>query len=150
MSLWTGLQWAESNERLGAVICLSGYLPNARQFSMSAHGRDTPVFHGHGSHDALVRMQVATKTKDHVIEQKHSAKYEFKVYQRMAHSACNEEMDDLVTFLKQVLPSGPPKASKDMSIKELKEALIQRGMNPLQFLERGEMIAALEGLKSDL
>jgi len=145
LSLWTALQWAESSESLAAVVCLSGYLPAAKKISLTEQGKATPVFQAHGSRDPLIKMSVANKTKLMIQELAHAAKYEYKVYQQMAHSACQEEMDDLMSFLNTVVPAGPAKDPKDMSVRELKQALREKGINEAQFLYKADMVAALGG-----
>lgn len=146
LSIWTGLQW--SGEKLGGVVCLSGYLPAASKFKMTEQGKLTPVFHGHGSRDPLIKTRVAEKTKKAISDQMQSGvKYEYRIYPHMAHSTCQDEMDDLITFFKSVIPpvtAVSNKLPKEMSVKELKVALRAIGLNDASFIEKSEMIAALE------
>ena len=144
MSVWTGLQWASTEERLGAVICLSGYLPAARMFKLTEQGLATPVFHAHGARDPLIKLSVAEKSKHSIIEKGHNSDYMFKVYPHMAHSACQEEMIELVAFLKNIFTTGTAKSPKDMSVKELRAALRAAGIRDDAFLYKHEMIEALE------
>jgi predicted esterase len=142
LSLWTGLQL--SGERVAGVVALSGYLAGAKDFKISDPGKATPVFQAHGTHDALIKMSVAEKTKAKIISEGHNSQYDFRVYKNMAHSACESEMDDVAGFLANVLPDEPPKNVHEMSVKELKEALHQKGIDSKTFLEKAEMIAALQ------
>ena len=146
LSLWTGLQL--SGERIGGVIALSGYLAGAGDFKLSEAGKATPVFQAHGTQDALIRLNAAEKTKTKIQSDGHAATYDFRVYKNLAHSASDAEMQDVAQFLQTVLPEMPGvmKAVGDMNVKELKDALIQSGIDPKQFLEKSEMIAALTDL----
>ena len=143
LSLWTGLQIP--GERVGGVVALSGYLPGSGDFKISEAGKNTPIFQAHGTHDALIRMSAAEKTKAKIFADGHVGKYDFKVYQNMAHSACDAEIADVANFLGTVLPDlGTRTDFENMSVKELKEALVSRGVDPKIFLEKAEMVQALK------
>jgi lysophospholipase-2 len=105
LSLWTGLQIPETYTKpLAGVLCLSGYLPKSDAFSLSSHGRVTPVFHCHGSVDPVVIPDFAEVSKQQVDAAGHTAGYELKWYRGMAHSASMEELGDVVNWLKKVVP----------------------------------------------
>ena len=145
LSIFTGL--GSIKEKLAGVVVLSGYMPCSNKFMLTDSGRDTPVLHCHGDRDPLIKMSVAEKTKTCVLSQGHKGGYEFKIYLGMAHSANNEEMNDVISFLNNVIPSlheVVDKNPKDMSVKELKAALGKKGIDSSKFVEKYEMIAALE------
>jgi lysophospholipase-2 len=106
MSLWTGLQLPASfSGRLAGVLVMSGYLPKSHAFSISAHGKDTPVLHCHGTSDPLVLPEFADDSRKHVLEAGHAAGYELRTYRGLAHSANMQELMDVVQWLDKVLPS---------------------------------------------
>jgi lysophospholipase II len=105
LSLYTGLQWSGSSEPLGAAVCLSGYLPATSVFKMTDQGRQTPIFHAHGSRDSLVTLEMARMTKAEIERHSHGGRYQFNVYPDMDHSIQEEATRDLIAFLKDVLPA---------------------------------------------
>lgn len=100
MSLLHGLSTCT---KLGGLAILSGYLPLLKKIQEVRKdvNLQTPILMCHGLEDEVVQYhwgkQSATKLKDlgHTVE--------FKQYSGMGHSAGQEEMEDLVTFLKRVL-----------------------------------------------
>ena len=143
LSIHTGLAW-KGAERLGGVLVLSGYLACAKKFALSDAGKKTPVLQCHGDRDPLISMQVAEKTRLALIEKGHVDTYSFKTYKGMAHSACTQEMADVVSFLSEVLPHQvEQKDPTVMSVKELKAALLAKGIDPTKFVEKSELVAEL-------
>lgn len=63
MSLFTGLQMPEADQKLAGLLVMSGYLPGASQFKLTSGFEDIPIFHCHGSMDPVVRPQWATMTQ---------------------------------------------------------------------------------------
>jgi predicted esterase len=57
LSIWTGLQWRETDSPLGGVLALSGYLVKADEFIPTKQGRLTPVSMHHGGLDDVVRPE---------------------------------------------------------------------------------------------
>ena len=106
MSLWTGLQLPSSfTSRLAGVLVMSGYLPKEHAFSLSEHGKVTPVLHCHGTADPLVLPQFAEASRQHVLTAGHSAGYELRTYRGMAHSANMQELMDIIQWLSTILPN---------------------------------------------
>lgn len=60
-----------------------------------------PVFMGHGTEDPLIPMAIGQMTFE--VLQGLGSSIELKRYP-MAHSACPEELADVATFLKRVIP----------------------------------------------
>jgi lysophospholipase-2 len=106
MSLWTGLQLPDCfPSRLAGVVVMSGYLPKDHAFTLSIHGKETPVLHCHGSIDPLVIPQFAEDSRKKVLESGHEAQYELKTYRGLAHSANLQELMDVIQWLQKILPN---------------------------------------------
>jgi len=113
MSLLTGLT---SERKLAGLAVLSGFLPLQHKFKamLSDHARSIPIFWGHGSADPLVKYEWCEKSVAFLSKQckikelgeddKTVVGLRCKVYQGMVHSSSPEEMDDLRSWLKSVIP----------------------------------------------
>ncbi|KAI1795071.1 Phospholipase/carboxylesterase [Ganoderma leucocontextum] len=113
MTLLTGLT---TERRLAGLAVLSGWLPlrDKVKSMLSEHAKKTPAFWGHGTADPLVRFDrakmslevletqlgIKTATPETVLE----GGIEFHPYDGLQHSADPEELEDLKTFLKKVIP----------------------------------------------
>jgi lysophospholipase-2 len=64
LSLYTGMQLPPGGGRLGGIVVMSGYLPHSSGFATSLGLESTPVFHGHGDSDPLVRPDAARESCD--------------------------------------------------------------------------------------
>jgi predicted esterase len=81
---------------------------------LSDHARSIPIFWGHGLADPLVKYHLCQRSvsilknecgfKELEDEDNDPIGIRCKTYQGMAHSACPEEMDDLRSWLKSVVP----------------------------------------------
>lgn len=60
LSLFTGMQ-LPSEQRLGGIVVMSGYLPAAAQFQITPGLEDTPIMHCHGEADPMVVVNMAKK-----------------------------------------------------------------------------------------
>ncbi|EIW61403.1 Phospholipase/carboxylesterase [Trametes versicolor FP-101664 SS1] len=115
MSLFTGLT---TERRLAGVAVLSGWLGlrNKVKVMLNDHAKKLPVFWGHGKSDQIVRFDRATASiefikgelglktlvsPDKVLE----GGIEWHAYDMLAHSANDQELQDLKTFLQKVLPA---------------------------------------------
>lgn len=58
MSLFTGLQLPDTEQKLAGLMVMSGYLPAASQFKLTAGFESVPVRHVHGSADPVVSAAV--------------------------------------------------------------------------------------------
>eukprot|EP00439_Symbiodinium_sp_Y106_P056095 s1120_g7.t2 len=94
LSLFTGLS---RPYRLGGVVCMSGYLPFARTFVPSPDASSTPVLHCHGSADQVVRLSWAHAGRKRLEEV--GISLDWRVYEDMGHSACDEELDDVASWI---------------------------------------------------
>jgi len=99
MTFQTGLRYPE---KLGGLLCLSGYLPLEASFEAerSAANRDIPIYYGHGRSDQVIPITRAQQSLAFL--QRHGYDVEWHEYD-MPHSVCMEEIDDISAFLKKVL-----------------------------------------------
>ncbi|OYY75202.1 MAG: hypothetical protein B7Y40_01955 [Gammaproteobacteria bacterium 28-57-27] len=89
------------DQRLGALLALSTWLPRSPYSSPSASACQTPVFMAHGIEDDLIPVQALRRTYDSLAKlgynTLHHATYP------MPHSICMEEIDDISAWLVQHL-----------------------------------------------
>lgn len=99
MTLQTGLRHPE---KLGGLLCLSGYTPIADKVAAerSAANQDTPIFLAHGSGDPIIQMFRATQSRDFL--QSLGYQVEWHEY-AMPHAVCPEEIDDIGAWFRRVL-----------------------------------------------
>lgn len=99
MTLQTGLRHPE---KLAGLLCLSGYLPIHATVADERHSanHDTPIFLAHGRSDPIIPIDRAEKSRDMLVALGY--KLEWHDYM-MPHSVCEEEIDDISTWLKRVL-----------------------------------------------
>ncbi|RJF98121.1 alpha/beta hydrolase [Noviherbaspirillum saxi] len=99
MTLQTGLR---HQEKLGGLLCLSGYLPLHAVVPDERHSanHDTPIFLVHGRSDPIIPLSRAEQSRD--ILEALGYQVEWHSY-AMPHSVCPEEVDDISTWLKRVL-----------------------------------------------
>lgn len=79
---------------------------------MSDHAKAIPIFWGHGTHDPLIRYELALGSTQFLRKEagiKEASKedpagIEFHAYQGLVHSAAQEEIDDLGAWMKRVIP----------------------------------------------
>ncbi|KAJ1918783.1 hypothetical protein H4219_002402 [Mycoemilia scoparia] len=101
MTLLTGLTL---KKKLAGMVVLSGYLPlHSKVFSMaSKESKLVPIFQGHGTDDQVVSYKFGQQSRDELANNKYNV--EFNSYSDMGHSACDDELKDLVKFLEKVIP----------------------------------------------
>jgi phospholipase/carboxylesterase len=99
MTFQTGLRYPE---KLGGLLCLSGYLPLEDSFEAerSEANKNIPIYYGHGRGDQVIPIARAQQTL--ALLQKYDYNVEWHEYD-MPHSVCMEEIDDISNFLKKVL-----------------------------------------------
>jgi predicted esterase len=108
MGLLTGLT---SEYKFGGIVSLSGYMPLHNKIMNRAtdSNKKTPIFWGHGDVDQIVLYEYGKRSVE--LLQKHKYDVRFHTYPRMAHSSCPQEIRDLISFLKEVLPPPPQEAT---------------------------------------
>ncbi|KAG0703919.1 Phospholipase/carboxylesterase/thioesterase [Suillus ampliporus] len=124
LALTTGLggkDWrtksSEDENKLAGIAVLSGWMPLKDKFQsrIAPHAKSVPIFWGHGTADSVVYYKLAQLSVEFLEGQlgivKHSAHDQvgapginFRSYQRMGHTSCDQEMKDLTTFLGSVIP----------------------------------------------
>ncbi|MFZ6658208.1 alpha/beta hydrolase [Undibacterium sp. TJN19] len=99
MTLQTGLRYPE---KLAGLLCLSGYVPlrDLIAAERSASNQATPIFLAHGRGDPVIQIQRAEQSRDLLKELGYDV--EWHEYM-MPHSVCEEEIDDIGTWLKKIL-----------------------------------------------
>ncbi|KAF9132866.1 hypothetical protein BGW39_011159 [Mortierella sp. 14UC] len=109
LSLFTALT---SEYRFAGVTALSGYLPlHTKIMAMvSDANRKTPIFWGHGDSDQVVKYKYGEQSVGFLKENKYSIR--FHTYPRMGHSACPQELRDLLSFFQEVIPEELPVKAK--------------------------------------
>tara|TARA_B100000029_G_scaffold496317_1_gene562492 strand:+ start:1359 stop:2042 length:684 start_codon:yes stop_codon:yes gene_type:complete len=99
MALFTGLRYPE---RLGGVMCLSGYLllPESLLSETSEANQNLRVFQAHGSEDPMVSRDLGRRGHDALVD----AGYRVDWHEYpMAHQVCLEEVRDIGRWLAEVL-----------------------------------------------
>jgi phospholipase/carboxylesterase len=99
IALQTGLRHAE---HIAGIMALSCYLPLADKFATEAApaNRDVPVFMAHGTHDPIVALERATRSRDALVRLGYPV--EWHEY-GMPHSVCPEEITAISGWLRRVL-----------------------------------------------
>jgi phospholipase/carboxylesterase len=99
MTLMAGLRHAE---RLGGLLCMSGYLPLAATTATerSSENAGVPIFQAHGSADPMITIARATQSRDVLLALGYPV--EWHVYP-MPHSVCPQEIADMNRWLLRVL-----------------------------------------------
>lgn len=102
ISLLTGIT---SERKLGGLVSLSGFLGLSSKVSamQTDHARKLPLFWGHGNADPVVRYEWGQQSVNQ-LKALGFKDIEFKTYPGMGHSLCDQEQNDLVTFLHKILP----------------------------------------------
>ena len=149
LSLYTGMQLKGGMppEPLAGVVLLSGYLPHSSGFAITPGLESTPIFHGHGESDPLIKVEYARESRDMVTNGKGATDYRLVTYPNLAHSIAPQEISDLLSFIHKVLPPDDTykirmKDPRDMSVKELKSEIAKAGLGRLAlgFSEKCEFI----------
>ena len=102
MSLFTGLQFDQS---LGGIVALSGYLPYTKgDFKTLMHeaNKKTPLLMCHGESDPVVRFEIGQKSFK-ALEAAGKESMEFKSYKYVGHHTNDDEMSDIMSWVKKVL-----------------------------------------------
>ncbi|KAI0393057.1 acyl-protein thioesterase-1-like protein [Xylariaceae sp. FL0594] len=109
MALLSGLT---AKVKLAGIVSLSAWLPLDAKFPTlvqeSDVNHDTPVFMAHGSVDTTVPTPLGQMSYEMLKKQNYAVT--MKMYTGMAHSACEEELDDVENFLLSRLPKEDKKS----------------------------------------
>lgn len=99
IALYTALRYPQ---KLAGVLALSTYCPLKTKLSSEAHiaNAKTPIFMAHGTYDDVISLELC-KVSLNVLQANH---YDIRWHQyNMAHNVSLEEIDDIRTFLSQIL-----------------------------------------------
>ncbi|KAG0349282.1 hypothetical protein BG004_008020 [Podila humilis] len=101
MGLLTGLT---AEYKFAGITCLSGYMPlhNKIMNMASDANRKTPIFWGHGDCDQVVKYEFGKHSVELLKQNKYNVK--FNTYRGLGHGSSNDELRDLLVFLKETLP----------------------------------------------
>ena len=100
IALHTALRYPK---KLGGVLALSTYLPVKTKLAAEANSanKDIPIFMAHGVFDDVISLDMC-KISLQTLQSNH---YSVNWHEyNMAHSVCIEEISDIHSFLKRVLP----------------------------------------------
>mmetsp|Transcript_12356 Transcript_12356/g.29593 ORF Transcript_12356/g.29593 Transcript_12356/m.29593 type:complete len:264 (+) Transcript_12356:242-1033(+) len=134
---------------LGGCFVLSGFLAMKAKVGtmLTAGGKRTPFFQAHGTQDPVVPFFFAQVSAQLV--QSMVASMEFKQYP-IQHTSSVEELTDLRAFLISKIPQAQaaplPSNPEELSAKELKKALQERGVDTSDCLEKADLVNKVKSL----
>jgi len=96
-----------SEKKLGGVIGLSGWLPMDHKAKdlQRAGTENTWIFMGHGKSDPVVQFPWGEMSYKLMKEQLEMPNIEFHEYEGLAHSANEQELQDVADFIEKILPA---------------------------------------------
>ncbi len=99
MTLLAGLRYPQ---RLGGLVCMSGYLPLAASTQAERHDANAlvPIFMAHGRRDPMIALDRAQASRDTLVKLGYAV--DWHEYP-MEHSVCMEEIEALNAWLLKVL-----------------------------------------------
>jgi phospholipase/carboxylesterase len=100
IALHTALRFTET---LAGVIALSTYLPLSETLTNEkiVNNQNTAIFMAHGTHDDVITLATAEKSKDVLIKEHYTV--DWHTY-TMAHNVNEQEISDIQQFLTRILP----------------------------------------------
>lgn len=164
LALFAGLQQQAPHEGvhvqgppLGGLLLLSAYLPKSSAFRFHEDYRNVPVLHCHGEADPVVRLDWATKSREHVLSAGLRA-YTLRTFPGVAHSISMPMLSAGADFIAATLPQDDdaflvaPRAPSAMSVKELKEAIAMHGLGQQAkgLFEKQDFVHVLEGFYKEM
>jgi len=146
LSLFSGLSLPSKELQLAGIVVLSGYLAGGTSFQLTDGLKNTPIFHGHGTSDPMVMYTMATKTQA-TLQSMGVSDYVLKPYQGVQHTISQQEIRDVMEFLKKKLPEDKNQCVRvkdpgEMSVKELKAAIRNAGLGSraVGLMEKSEFV----------
>ncbi|CAI5759712.1 unnamed protein product [Candida verbasci] len=90
--------------KIGGCIALSGFCPVKDELKpkINSANFDTPIFQGHGTVDPIVNFDYGKKTSE-LYKSWGFKDLKFHEYDGVAHSASEEELIDVIRFIKNIL-----------------------------------------------
>jgi predicted esterase len=104
-ALYSGLQL---DHQLAGIIAMSGYLPlpksgDTSSLFLSESNKATPILMCHGDADQVVRFNWGKKSLVALQSLLGEKAVDFHVYPGMAHSACMEEIQEVIKFVRRTI-----------------------------------------------
>ena len=97
MALITGLSY---DKPLGGIIALSGFLPTQQNvYQPHAMNLDTPIFLAHGKQDNIVPYHFGEQSYEKLLPTHPATTWH--AYPHMAHTVCDEEINDIKQWIMQ-------------------------------------------------
>ncbi|MBU1629302.1 MAG: dienelactone hydrolase family protein [Gammaproteobacteria bacterium] len=95
-ALYVGLRHEKT---LGGIIALSCHslFQNALDYEINPNNQNTPIFLAHGGADTLIPLSIAEAMCDDLFS--HEYNVEWHLYPEMPHSVCEEEIQDIRSWL---------------------------------------------------
>ena len=89
---------------LAGIVALSTYVPDPEGLmaDRTPENQGTAIFMGHGSHDPMIPLSVAGRSRDVLVQNGYDVSW--RCYP-MQHSICLQELQDIGDFLNRVLDS---------------------------------------------
>lgn len=96
---------ASYEKKLAGILSLSGFfaMKHGIKTRLTDANKSTPIYHGHGDCDPVIGIEYARMTAKYFKEELGFTDYTLKEFPNMAHSTCNEEMQDIIEFFKKNL-----------------------------------------------
>ncbi|ESO11676.1 hypothetical protein HELRODRAFT_154397 [Helobdella robusta] len=95
--------FARAQQNLGGVLALSTWLPMHRSFpAVLKANQSVPILQCHGTDDTLIPFVMGKMTSE--IVKQFDGNVQFKMYNGLGHSSCDEEMKDVKLFISEHLP----------------------------------------------
>lgn len=101
MALFTALRFPE---KLAGILALSTYVPLKQNLPSEAsiENASTPIFMAHGSFDSIITLETCKTSLDLLTDLSYPVQWhEYS----MAHSVCEDEIEDINTFLNEIFCS---------------------------------------------
>lgn len=91
--------------KIGGIFSLSGFCQTQARLRQLKNNNnlETPVFHGHGDMDSVIRLSKGQEARDFFTKEIGIKNYNFQVYKGMEHTSSPEEIQDIIHFLKSSL-----------------------------------------------
>jgi phospholipase/carboxylesterase len=104
MSLISALSYPS---KLGGIISMSGYIPFPSTFSSHIHpsNKTTPILMFHGKEDDVVKYKWGYDS--YMKLKQEGLNVQFHAFDFMGHSACDEELAQMVKFVTDTLKQQP-------------------------------------------
>ena len=85
---------------LASIVVMSGYLPHESGFTITGGLENTPIWHGHGAVNHLVRTDMVKESVEKVTRRS-TTNYTFELYNELAHLVNPQEVSDVLAFYRR-------------------------------------------------